>query len=289
MRMERPTPRSLILDLLSTLRSGSMPVAALVEAAELFEIPGGSLRVALARLRAAGLVERDSRGRYRPGPEAAPLHGLVKGWRQLEGRTRAWDGSWLAVHLGAEGRHPTRARSGAALQRLGFRGLRPDLYLRPANLRGGSRGTRDALFPLGLDPSALVFRLHELERGSDADARRLWDVAALAASYRSSLRALERSTRCLASARAKRRMVESFLLGGSVIQQLVADPLLPEEILPGEDRRALLEAMRAYDRLGRNCWGSLLARHGVPHRSAPLDTRLLAPDAAPMRVGEIRQ
>jgi len=64
---------------------------------------------------------------------------------------------------------------------------------------------------------------------------------------------------------------------------------LPEEILPGEDRRALLEAMRAYDRLGRNCWGSLLARHGVPHRSAPLDTRLLAPDAAPMRVGEIRQ
>ena len=30
MQMERPSPRSLILDLLSTLRRGSMPVAALV-------------------------------------------------------------------------------------------------------------------------------------------------------------------------------------------------------------------------------------------------------------------
>ena len=277
--MDRPSPRSLILDLLSTLRHGSMPVAALVEAAELFEIPGGSLRVALARLRAAGLVTRDSRGRYAPGPQGTALQGLVRSWRRMESRMKAWDGSWLGVHLPASGGRAERDFSRRATRRLGFRELHPGLQLRPANLRGGTRGARKALYPLGLAPSALVFRLRDLELATDAKARQSWDVAALEARYHSSQIALARSTRRLASAPAERRMVESFLLGGSVIQQLVADPLLPEEILPGNGRRALLESMRDYDRLGRSCWGSLLARHGVPHRSAPLDTRLLDPGA----------
>ncbi|MGI9591183.1 MAG: PaaX family transcriptional regulator, partial [Myxococcota bacterium] len=71
--MRAPRPKSLILDLLSTRRRGSMPVAALVEAAALFGIAEGSLRVALSRLLAEGRVERDERGAYRLGPAAAPL------------------------------------------------------------------------------------------------------------------------------------------------------------------------------------------------------------------------
>ena len=65
-----PTARSLILDLLSTLRRGAAPVRALVAAAGLFGIGENSLRVALARLLAAGMVERDARGQYRLGPGA---------------------------------------------------------------------------------------------------------------------------------------------------------------------------------------------------------------------------
>ena len=45
-----PSPRSLILDLLSTLGRSSAPVRALVSAAGLFGIRENSLRVALARL-----------------------------------------------------------------------------------------------------------------------------------------------------------------------------------------------------------------------------------------------
>ena len=48
------SPRSLILDLLSTLRRGAMPVRALIRAGEMFEIPENTLRVALARLVQAG-------------------------------------------------------------------------------------------------------------------------------------------------------------------------------------------------------------------------------------------
>lgn len=284
MQVDHPSPRSLILDLLSTLRRGSMPVAALVEAAELFEIPSGSLRVALARLHRAGQVIRDRRGRYALGPETSALQGLVGNWRQLESRTRSWEGSWLAVHRSRDGSRPTQKGSDRALQRLGFRALRTGLHVRPANLRGGSRATRTLLLSLGLETSALLFQLRELESGDDAEARGLWDLTTLSANYRSSLRKLQASTRRLASASDEHRMVETFLVGGSVIQQLVADPLLPEAILPGEDRRTLVEAMRAYDRLGRSCWGSLLAGHGVPHRSAPIDTRLLDREASIQRL-----
>jgi len=66
-----PSAKSVILDLLSTLRRGSMPVRALIEAGALFGFSGNHVRVTLARLRRSGLVERDERGRYRLGASAA--------------------------------------------------------------------------------------------------------------------------------------------------------------------------------------------------------------------------
>jgi hypothetical protein len=71
-------------------------------------------------------------------------------------------------------------------------------------------------------------------------------------------------------------MVESFLCGGRVIQQLVLDPLLPEPILDTRERDALVASLRDYDRLGRECWADFLAHYGVPHRQAPADTRMAA-------------
>jgi phenylacetic acid degradation operon negative regulatory protein len=64
-------------------------------------------------------------------------------------------------------------------------------------------------------------------------------------------------------------MVESFLLGGRVIRELVLDPLLPEPLLPTRERRALLDATRSYDQLGRRAWAAFMASHGAPHSSAP--------------------
>jgi phenylacetic acid degradation operon negative regulatory protein len=98
-------------------------------------------------------------------------------------------------------------------------------------------------------------------------------VPALRRSYRRSLADLAASTRRLGTLAAERAMVESFLLGGRVIRELVLDPLLPEEICPGDERRALVESLRGYDRAGRLAWATLLARWGLPSRRAPVDAR----------------
>jgi phenylacetic acid degradation operon negative regulatory protein len=113
----------LILDLLSTLRRGSMPVGALVEAGALFGLAGGTVRVALARLVAAGRVERDARGRYRLGEAAAPIQRAIEGWRKRGAGSSGWDGRWWAVHTPAAPARGARQRHGRALRLLGFREL----------------------------------------------------------------------------------------------------------------------------------------------------------------------
>ncbi len=294
----QPTASSFVLDLLVTLKQGSMPVRALVEAGRRFGIAENSLRVALARLLARGRVERDARGRYRLGPGAEPVRSQVVSWRRLTSRQRPWDGSWLMVHLPVVSEAARRRRSERALRLLGLRALEPALRLRPDNLQGGVEdarerlvalgldsgahvfeargldGARERLLALGLDPRARVFQARGLDDASDAEARRLWDVEALEAGYAASLEELERSARRLPDLPEAEAMVESFLLGGRMIRQLVLDPLLPEEILPSQGRDALVAAMRAYDRAGRRCWARFLDRYSVPHLGAPADTRI---------------
>lgn len=276
--------RSLILDLLSTLRRGSMPVRALVEAGALFDLAEGSVRVALTRLLAEGLVERDERGSYRLGEGARAVTERVTGWRRLEERVRAWGGDWLAVF---EARRPgqtgraARAAHARALRLLGFRELAPGVALRPDNLTGGIDAVRAELARLGLAPGAIVARLHELDDVSEARARGLWDAEALVAGYRRGARALDASRRRLAARDEAEAMVESFRLGGAMLHALAIDPLLPEPIVPARERAAFVEAMRRYDEAGRACWSAFLARHGVRHRRAPADTRALSRGGLP--------
>jgi phenylacetic acid degradation operon negative regulatory protein len=262
-----PTPRSLILDLLSTLRGESMPVGALVAAGALFGIPENGLRVALTRLLARALVVRDERGRYRLGPGAAALNQRVVSWRRLEERMRRWEGGWVGVALGgrARGRGSALAAAERPLSLLGFADFTPGLALRPDNLRGGVAAVRDELLALGLDAGALVCALGELDAASEAQARGLWDVAALRRAYARSRRELEASEARLARLDEGDAMLESFRIGGRVIRALVHDPLLPEPLVPAEDRRAVVAALRRYDRAGRRAWAAFLARHGAPH------------------------
>ena len=71
-------------------------------------------------------------------------------------------------------------------------------------------------------------------------------------------------------------MVESFLLGGRVIRQIVLDPLLPEPMVPAAERTALVDAMRPYDRAGRACWASFMRGFDVlPEARAPVDLRIV--------------
>jgi phenylacetic acid degradation operon negative regulatory protein len=276
------TAKSLILDLLSTLRRGSMPVAALVAAGQLFGIAENNVRVSLARLTASAAVERDERGRYRLGARTEAIRSRVASWRRPEERMRPWEGGWIGVHSGKSERGAALRRSQQALRFRGFRELAPGLRVRPDNLAGGIAGVREQLVDLGLGGGSRVFAMSELDPASDLRARSLWDAHALAEEYERSQEMLEESASRLPGLPPDEAMVESFLVGGRVLRSLVLDPLLPEPIFPARARSRVAEAMRAYDRAGRACWARFLERFDVPHLRTPVDLRVAE---AAQRVG----
>jgi phenylacetic acid degradation operon negative regulatory protein len=251
-----PSPKSLILDLLSTLGRASAPVRSLVSAGNLFGIAENSLRVALARLLAEGLIERDARGSYRIGAGAAAMNREIRGWRDVERRLLPWSGAWVGLHLAGGERLSTRIRHQRqrALRVLGFRRLSPGLELRPDNLAGGVEAIRDRLTSLDLANAGPVFRIESLDENWEQIARDLWESEALVEGYRSTQRQLEESAARLRELPRAAAMAESFRLGGAAIRRVVLDPLLPEPIVPCAERRRLVTAMRRYDRLGREIW-----------------------------------
>ncbi len=272
----RPTAKSLILDLLSTLRGGAMPVRALVAAGALFDVAENSIRVDLARLVARRIVERNERGQYRMAARAEAVQSRVVSWSRLDELVAPWSGGWIAVHTAALPRSDRTAvrRRARAFDLLGFRALEPGLWVRPDNLRGGVEEVRRQLTALGLAPTAPVFVLTHLDSATDRRARGLWDAAALRAGYRSTRRALAASGRSIRALTPERAMVETFLLGGQAIRQLVLDPLLPEPIVATRERRALIRAMRRYDQVGRGCWRQFMRTHDALSGRSPVNLRL---------------
>lgn len=271
--MQRPRAKTLVLDLLGTMRAGaSMPVAALVEAGGFFGLPETNVRVALARLLEAGRVARDERGRYRLGDGALPIGRRIRGWRHLERRTRAWRGEWVGV-LPADRVRRAERRRDRVLRLVGCRALDRRLWIRPDNLAGSLEALRGELHALGLPAGDVVMRVAGLDPATEQRVRRLWHVPALRRGYRASLARLEASAARLPRLAAPAAMVESFLVGGAVLRSLVLDPLLPDDMCPGGERVRLLDRMRDYDLAGRTAWASLLERHDVPTLRAPVDAR----------------
>lgn len=274
--MPKPNSKSLILDLLSTLRRGSMPVKALVAAAEIFGIAENALRVSLARLLSAQLVERDRRGRYRLGPAAQAVDDQVMHWRRTDERFRNWDGNWVAAQRppSSAARKAAQQRGDRALLLVGFRELQRGLFVRPDNLVGGVARSRDELTKLGLDPATVVFGMHELDAAHERKAHALWDTELLIARYRATRDELESSERQLPMLAVGDAMLESFVVGGRAIRQLVLDPLLPEPFVPNTEFAALFQRVRDYDLAGRACWSAFLHDFGVIDGDTPSDRRV---------------
>ena len=283
----KPSAKSLILDLLQSLRGRSMPVRALVVAGGLFGLAENGVRVALVRLLARGLVERDGPGRYRLAASAQPVSRRVGGWSSSDTRALRWSGDWVGafVHRLARSERPARRRDARALAFLGFAELDPGLFIRPDNLRGGVAQTRRELYELGLDPAAHVLAASQLDVATEARARRLWDGAALVRAQREAREQVERSASRLPRLRREAAMVETFLVGGRAIRQIALDPCLPEAIAPEAERRALIAAMREYDRAGRAHWSEFMRAHDAPHRSAPANLAGLSGEARAAALG----
>jgi phenylacetic acid degradation operon negative regulatory protein len=249
-----------------------MPVRALVAAADTFGIAQESLRVALARLLANGLVQRDERGLYRLAEKTRPIQSQVESWTEIEQRVVPWSGAWVVVHTGGLPRNERKAarRRGRAFRFLGFQEFEPGLWLRPDNLRGGVSASRQRLHDLGLEPDAAVFRATDFEQ-AEQRAAKLWKVDQLRDSYRRLRTELERSAVRVVKLPAPHAMVETFVLGGEAIRQLVFDPLLPEPLIAVAERRAMVEELKRYDKLGRQCWREFMKEQGAPHIDAPMD------------------
>ncbi|MCP5069872.1 MAG: PaaX family transcriptional regulator [bacterium] len=244
--------KSVAIDLLSTLPSRyPVPVGALVRAAVILGVGENSMRVALARLRARGLVRSDGRGFYQLGADAEPLNRHVRSWRGIEDRVCPWDGSW--VGLGPIEGAASRGASLAA-RLLGFRPLSRSLHIRPNNLVGGVAVVRKRLESVRPGTAGPVFRLSELALDTDRRARTLWEPRALEGDYRATCDRLQESEERLPTLSKEAAMSESFRLGGEAVRQIVLDPLLPEPIVDVTARRALVEAMQRYDEIGRHYW-----------------------------------
>lgn len=277
----RLTAQKLILDLVSAAADQTISARAAVVVARLFDITENNVRVALARLQSRGLLERIGRGRYGLAAGAWPVQRHVSSWARLEQRCVAWRGRWCGVYLSRPvriGRQPARRRQ-RALDLLGLRELEAGLWVRPDNLRGGVSAVRAQLGDLGLDARSLVFALSGLDGATEEAARGLWDRAAIRDAHRAMIRRLKQGGRALAKLDLERGVVESFLVGGQAINLLAFDPLLPDEIMPAGDRRALVDQMRRYDQLGRACWRDYARQQGIPEIVLPSERSLDAASA----------
>lgn len=251
-----PNPRQLILNLLLATDGGELSARDAVAGCALFGIRENSVRVSLVRLASAGLVEAAGRGSYRLGPHGTGLAAEVSTWRAAEQRVRSWKGGWVAVHVGnlaRSDRVALRARS-RALSLAGLCELERGLFVRPDNLAGGVAGVRERLRKLGLGSDAAVFLVSQLDDERESRARSLWDGKKLTRSYRQMRQRIEKWCQRADQLETDVGARESFLLGNEAIRQLVFDPLLPEPLVDGAERRAFVDAVVELDRVGHAIW-----------------------------------
>jgi phenylacetic acid degradation operon negative regulatory protein len=259
-----PHPRELILKFLLTAEDGVLAARDAVAACALFGIRENSVRVALVRLAAAGMIEAAGRGAYRLGSQATDLAEDVRGWRSVEARLGHWSGAWLVAHCAGLGRtdRTQLQRRERALELLGFRELERELFIRPDNLAGGPDKVRERLLKLGLEAEAAVFLGAQFDAEREQRARALWDGAALNRGYRQTREKLDNWLTQIEEMDRETAAREAFLLGGAAIRQLIYDPLLPAPLVDPDERHAFVEVLLRYDDVGHAIWRNL--RHPAP-------------------------
>ncbi|MGV9908173.1 PaaX family transcriptional regulator C-terminal domain-containing protein [Streptomyces tendae] len=220
--------RSVVLSLLLGTHPPELPARDLVRLVEGFDVGASTVRAALSRMAAAGDLRRTDTG-YRLSERL-----LERQRRQdeaLRPHTRAWDGDWETLVITATGRGPAaRAELRTGLTALRLAELREGVWLRPANL--------DRPLPAGLDGVAerLVSRPETPAREL---AARLWPLGEWAATARALLAHVHRA----------RRPADRLTAFAAVVRHLLADPVLPAELLPADwPGTALRDAYARYQR-----------------------------------------
>ncbi len=203
------TARSAVLSTLLGAHPPRLPARGLVRVGELFDIAEGTIRVALSRMVAAGdLVQVN-------GDYELTARLVSRQARQDASRApavRPWSGEWEIAVVRADRRPPAeRTAFRQTMAELRLAELREGTWLRPANLAR----------PLAVDCVVLLGR-----PVSDPAslAATLWDLPSWAARARQLQTALDSAP----------DLPRSFTLAAAVLRHFVADPLLPEELLPAD-------------------------------------------------------
>jgi phenylacetic acid degradation operon negative regulatory protein len=210
--------RSLALSLLLGSHPPELPARALVAFGELFGVAGGTMRTALSRMVANGDATTDG-GRYRlAGGQRDRQRSQDIGRRRP---TEAWDGRWHSIAAAAGQRDVGERRTfRTSMANHRFGELRPDLWMRPANLAA----------PAAAD-DWIVLTGHVAGIGADELVGRLWHLDGIAAT------AAELSGE-IAAARAgldwtaTESLPPIFTLSAAIVRFLRAEPYLPCGLAP---------------------------------------------------------
>jgi phenylacetic acid degradation operon negative regulatory protein len=210
--LRRMTARSVVLSVLLGAHPASATASELIRLTEDFDIKEPTLRVALTRMVSAGDLIRAEDG-YRLSDRL-----LARQRRQddaINPQLRSWDGAWTTLvitSVGIDAR--TRAALRITLQQNRFGELREGVWLRPDNL--------------GLVLGSDVLSRVRVLRGYDDDAAelagQLWDLPGWAATGRHLLADMTTAT----------DMPGRFVAAAGMVRHLVTDPVLPDELLPGD-------------------------------------------------------
>jgi phenylacetic acid degradation operon negative regulatory protein len=210
--------RSLVLSILLGLDPPTLPARSLVAVGALFGIAAGTVRTALSRMVTAGELIADGDG-YR-------LVGrlLERKAAQDIGRAPApgeWDGTWWLAVVTAPRRSVAERRAFRTdMANLRMGELRPDTWMRPANLDG----------PTGI-PSIAVVR-GELGGEDPVDlVARLWPLAAIGREAAALIERIDAAEPTLAEGDG-RALPPAITLAAEVVRLVRAEPLLPPALTP---------------------------------------------------------
>lgn len=252
----RITPKRLILSLLSSTGLKEIEVFNLIEWGKIFDIEPAATRVAVGRLLRQNLISTVSRGKYRIGSEGELIAKTASQWANVEQRLGPWQGDWITVHISHLGRtNKTALRARERAFRLnGFCEFVSGLWCRPANFTESLSETRQHLIELGLEPQAVITKCDGFPGFEQRSLFQLWPVSQIEANYHQSLKLMHDSVIGLPNLGHREAAQETFLVGETVIRQINADPLLPEQMTDCALRREVIVKMQEYNELGRKVW-----------------------------------
>ncbi len=210
--LSRMTARSVVLSVLLGAHPAWATASELIRLTADFDIREPTVRVALTRMVSAGDLVRSEDG-YRLSDRL-----LARQRRQddaINPRTRGWDGAWTTLvitSIGTDAR--TRAALRTTLQGKRFAELREGVWLRPDNL--------DVDLPA--DVLGRVRVLHSRDDHPAELAARLWDLPEWVNIGRELLTEIDSST----------DIPGRFVAAAGIVRHLLTDPVLPDELLPGD-------------------------------------------------------